>query len=62
MAHHPKSSAKNKQGEYAVFSNALKKVLSVSHDEMKARLKSEGKRNRATKRPSASSRASSGHD
>jgi len=61
MAHNPKPSAKNEQGEYAVFENALKKVLSVSHAEMQARLKkSEDKRNRASKRSSASSRASNG--
>jgi hypothetical protein len=38
MANHPKPSAKNEQGEYANFERALKKVLSVSHSEIKARL------------------------
>jgi hypothetical protein len=38
MATHPKQSAKNVTGEYATFERALKKVLSVSHEEIKARL------------------------
>ena len=36
MANHPKPSAKNEQGEYATFENALKKVLSVPHSALKA--------------------------
>jgi hypothetical protein len=38
MANHPKPSAKNDEGEYANFQRALKKVLSVSHSEIKVRL------------------------
>jgi hypothetical protein len=38
MANHPNPSAKNDEGEYANFERALKKVLSVSHSEIKARL------------------------
>jgi hypothetical protein len=38
VARHPKPSAKNVQGEYATFENALKKVLSVSHSELQSRL------------------------
>jgi len=38
VANHPKSSAKNETGEYANFERALKKVLSVSHAEIKSRL------------------------
>jgi hypothetical protein len=38
MANHPKPSGKNEQGEYANFERALKKVLSVSHEEIKTRL------------------------
>jgi len=34
----PAAPAKNEQGEYANFERALKKVLSVSHEEIKARL------------------------
>jgi hypothetical protein len=37
------SSAKNEQGEYATFTDALKKVLSVPHSEMKATLDAEKK-------------------
>ena len=35
---HPAASAKNETGEYANFERALKKVLSVSHSEIKIRL------------------------
>ena len=38
MASHPKPSAKNESGEYATFENALKKVLSVPHSELKSSL------------------------
>jgi hypothetical protein len=38
MATRPKPSAKNETGEYANFERALKKVLSVSHSEIEARL------------------------
>jgi hypothetical protein len=34
----PAAPAKNEQGEYANFERALKKVLSVSHSEIKIRL------------------------
>jgi hypothetical protein len=52
VARHPKPSAKNETGEYALFEDALKKVLSVSHSELKAKIDA-GKRKR-TKRSSAS--------
>jgi hypothetical protein len=53
MARHPKPSAKNESGEYAKFSDALKKVLSVSHSEIKSKIKS-AKRKRISKTPSVS--------
>jgi hypothetical protein len=52
MARHPKPSAKNATGEYAAFENALQKVLSISHSELKSKLDAE-KRKKA-KRSSAS--------
>jgi len=52
VARHPRPSAKNESGEYATFENALKKILSVPHSEIKAKLDAE-KRKRA-KRASAS--------
>jgi hypothetical protein len=56
----PDSSAKNDQGEYATFENALKKVLSVPRSEMTAKLNVE---KRARKRHrKLSSRASSAKD
>ena len=51
MARYPKPSAKNDAGEYATFHNALKKVLSVPHSEIKSKLDAE-KRKRV--KPSAS--------
>jgi hypothetical protein len=39
----PEPSAKNGQGEYATFTDALKKVLSVPHSEMKSKLDAEKK-------------------
>src|ERR1700688_672590 len=41
VAHHPKPSAKNATGEYAVFEGALKKILSVSHSEIKSKITAE---------------------
>jgi hypothetical protein len=39
---HPKRPAKNAEGdEYAAFSDALKKVLSVSHSELKSHIERE---------------------
>jgi hypothetical protein len=46
MASHSKPSAKNEPGEYATFENALKKVLSISHSEIKSKIDA-GKRKRA---------------
>ncbi len=58
MATHPKPSAKNETGEYANFENALRKVLSVPHSELKSKLSSE-KRARKRQPKRAFSRASS---
>jgi hypothetical protein len=41
---HPKPSAKNDAGEYATFENALKKVLSVPHSQIKSKLDAEKRR------------------
>ncbi len=38
MAHRSKPSAKNESSEYATFETALKKVLSVSHAQIKSEL------------------------
>lgn len=51
MSQKPNHSGKNEGGEYATFESALKKVLSVSHDEVKARFsaaKSARQRDRKT--------------
>ena len=62
MTSHPKPSAKNETGEYENFANALRKVLSVPHSELKAKLDAEKRvRPRHAKRAS-SSRASRGKD
>jgi hypothetical protein len=41
--HRSEPSAKNDSGEYATFTDALKKVLSVPHSEMKSTLDAEKK-------------------
>jgi len=50
---------KTKSGldEYGNFSNALKKVLQVSHSEIKARIETEKNRGKRLKRRPASSSA-----
>jgi hypothetical protein len=48
VARHPKPSAKNATGEYAAFEDALKKVLSVPHSDIKSKLDAE-KRKRIKK-------------
>lgn len=52
-ASHHERPAKNANGEYATFVTALKKVLSVSHSDIKAQIKL-AKRKRQSKRSSAS--------
>ena len=44
MPQKPSQSAKSEQGEYATFTDALKKVLSVPHAQIKATLDAEKKR------------------
>jgi hypothetical protein len=59
----PTPSAKNDSGEYATFENALKKVLTVSYEEMKAKLNSEQKEKRPRKQqPKQPSSAHASHD
>jgi len=48
-------SAKNEQGEYATFENALKKVLAVPRSKLAAKLDAE-KRARKTRKKKSSSR------
>jgi hypothetical protein len=57
MASRPKPSG-NEQGEYANFERALKKVLSVSHDEIRARIESAKRARQRQKKSSSSGRAS----
>jgi hypothetical protein len=57
VAHHLKRSAKNESGEYAAFEGALKKVLSVSHSEIKAKLDSEKRKRSKRASVSRASRA-----
>jgi hypothetical protein len=54
MANHPKAPAKNPTGDFGQFTNFMRKLVSVPHEEIKARLDTE---KRAKKRK-ASSRAS----
>jgi hypothetical protein len=55
MATRPKPSAKNIEGDFGQFTNFMRELVSVPHDEIKARLDAE---KRAKKRKKASSRAS----
>jgi hypothetical protein len=52
VARHPKPSAKNATGEYAVFENALKRVLSVPYSKLKSKIT--GEKRKKSKRSSAS--------
>src|SRR5258705_428724 len=58
--HRTESSAKNEQGEYATFVDALKTVLSVPHSKLKSKLNA-SKRVRG-KRKASSSRAATSED
>jgi hypothetical protein len=55
MANHPKSPAKNPTGDFGQFTNFMRRLVAVPHDEIKAKLDAE---KRAKKRKKASSRAS----
>lgn len=63
MANHPKPSAKNAKGDYAKFENFMKRLVTVPHSEIKAKLDAE-KRNKKRRKanPSLASRVSSGAD
>jgi hypothetical protein len=54
MASRPNPSAKNETGEYANFENALRKVLSVPHSEVKAKIDA-GKQARKQQKQKSSS-------
>lgn len=47
-ANHAKRPAKNASNEYAAFENLLKRVVSVPHSEIKARLAKEKRKKRAS--------------
>jgi hypothetical protein len=55
MANRPKSPAKNPIGDFDQFTNFMRRLVAVPHDEIKARLDAE---KRAKERKKASSRAS----
>ena len=63
MANRPKTSAKNDQGEFSRFENFMRRLVSVPHSEIKAKLDAE-KRAKERKRTSKASvsRASSDKD
>jgi hypothetical protein len=48
MASRPKPSAKNETGEYAQFTNFMRRLVAVPHSEIKAKLEAE-KRTKARK-------------
>jgi hypothetical protein len=64
MPNHPKNSAKNPTGDFGQFTNFMRRLVSVPHSEIKAKLDAEkaAKKRRRTSKPSASSRASNSTD
>jgi hypothetical protein len=49
---HPKPSAKNTEGEFDQFRGFMRKLVSVPHDEIKARIEAEKNAKRTSKRAS----------
>jgi hypothetical protein len=63
FAGHPDDSAKNETGDFARFTDFMKRLVAVPHSEIKARLEAEKKRKRTrSRRRSSASRASSEKD
>jgi len=62
MASNPKPSAKNETGEYATFESALRKVLSVPHSEIKAKIDAGKQARKRQKQKLSSDRASRAAD
>jgi hypothetical protein len=61
MGSRPKPSAKNESGEYAKFSNFMKRLVAVPHSEIKTKLDAEKQaKKRKKSRISSASRAASG--
>jgi hypothetical protein len=61
MGSRPKPSAKNELGEYAKFSNFMKRLVAVPHSEIKTKLDAEKQaKKRKKSRISSASRATSG--
>jgi len=58
MANHPKPSAKNVQGDFGQFTDFMRRLVSVPHDEIKSRLDAEKLAKMRKRKPQASSRAS----
>ena len=63
LENEPFMKARPRTAEYANFENALRKVLKVSHSDIKARIEAaKQERKERRKRPSASDRASRAKD
>jgi len=58
MASHPKSSAKNEQGDFGKFTNFMRRLVAVPHSEIKARLDQEKRERKRRAGKSSSDRAS----
>jgi hypothetical protein len=61
VANHPKSSTKNEPGDFAKFTNFMRRLVAVPHSEIKAKLDAE-KRAKARKKASSASRAEGAKD
>ncbi len=60
MANHPKPSAKNETGDFAKFTNFVRRLVAVPHSEIKAKLDAE--KLEKTRKRKAVSRASHAKD
>jgi len=63
MANHPKAPAKNLTGDFGQFKDFMRRLVSVPHSEIKAKLDAEKQaKQRRRKRSSASGHASNAKD
>jgi hypothetical protein len=62
VANHPKPSAKNEPGDFAKFTNFMKRLVAVPHSEIKAKLDAEKQAKKQRTKRSSVSRASHAKD
>jgi hypothetical protein len=62
VANHPKPSAKNETGDFAKFTNFMRRLVAVPHSEIKAQLDAEKQARKQRRKRSSVSRASRAKD